>query len=266
MIDIIETAIKKSFDNEKLKIYKPSFSPSNFPYCAREHFIYAKLPDSEKPEKGFDFYNRFYTEQGNAIHQAIQDSLGLSNLIFGDWWCTNFKCTEYKKTIIQHHKGTPKCEKCGKDTSYKEIELKKDVVGINGFVDGILPDFDAILEIKTKGSNALKKLTEPIFSEWVFQASSYIDALKIQYSWTYKNIIMLYINRDNPKIYKIFLKQAIPNILQNQLKLKEEGEKLIQNNVLPEPLCEDISAAENERRCVYAPLCFSPSIKQILNI
>lgn len=266
MIDIIENIIKSSFEKEKLRTYKPKFSPSQFPYCAREHFIYKSLPEDSKPLEGSNFYNDFYKEQGKAIHQTIQDNLGLSNLIFGNWWCLNERCEEYKKTIIEHHLGSPICNKCKKYLKYKEIELKRDIVGIKGYIDGLIPKFNAILEIKTKSNKKIKELKKPIFEEWVFQASSYADALKIQFKWEYKNIILLYINRDNPRIYKIFFKQVIPNILQNQLKLKEEGEKLIQKGILPDRICVNISTAENERYCVYAPICFSPDILNILKI
>lgn len=260
---IIQAAIQNAFDAEELKVYKPGFSPSQFPYCARRHFIYAYLPPDHRPLEGIGFYREFFTEQGNVIHKAIQNALGRANLIYGNWICNNYWCKS--DTIVKHKLGAPKCKNCSKTMHYKELTLDRSLFeGLGGYIDGIIPEYKAVLEIKSKSKAALTKLKQPIDYEWVYQASSYANAIKIQYNFDIEKIIMLYINRDNPHFFKVFVKNALPGILQGQLKMKREGDALIKARTLPSGICTDITMAKEDIECMYASICFSPELNNML--
>lgn len=256
--------LSHAFDSEVLSVYKPRFSASNFPYCVREHFIYTYLPEDKRPLEGNGFYKDFFTNQGKIIHTVIQNALGRANLILGDWVCANDRCNN--RDVIKMQVGAPKCSSCNNFMSYQELSLNRDLFnGMGGFIDGLLPSYNAILEIKTKSKYALEKLKEPIYNEWALQASSYSDAVEIQYGCRADNIIMLYMNRDNPHLYKVFERKAVRGVLQDQLNKKKEGDKIIANKVLPDGICSDIREGMEEN-CPYAKICFSPSLKNILNV
>lgn len=259
----IETAIQKAFDREDYSIYKPRFNASSFPYCAREHFIYAYLPPKNRPLEGAGFYKDFFTNQGKVIHTAVQNALGRVGLLLGNWVCANIDCANNE--VIEFATGTPMCKLCNKLMDYKEIALNRDLFGgMGGYIDGLLPDYDAILEIKTKSAAALARMSEPIYHEWAYQASAYSDAMDIQYQLKIENIIMLYINRDNPHIFQIFEKKARQGTLQEQLRLRAVGDECIKAKTLPRGICENMRMGKEEMRCLYAPICFSSSLENML--
>lgn len=263
-MDDLTNIFQTAFDAEEIEVYKPGFSPSQFPYCARRHFIYTYLPEDQRPVKGRGFYSEFFTEQGNTIHQVVQNALGRANLIYGNWECGNKFCKS--KTVVRNQLGALRCKKCNKHMCYKELKLDRSLFeGMGGNIDGILPEFHAILEIKSKSKSKLTKITQPVDYEWVYQACSYANAVNIQFpEFDIQKVIMLYLNRDNPHFFKVFMKNALPGILQEQLKMKKEGDVLIKTRKLPDGICTDILMATEDIECPYAPICFSPELHNML--
>jgi hypothetical protein len=130
---------------------------------------------------------------------------------------------------------------------------------MGGFVDGVIPYYSAVLEIKTKSTKLVTEMKEPIFIEWGLQASSYVSALNKQFDWNLDKVIMLYLSRDNPRIWKAFEKDVIFTSLDDQINAKKLGDKLIASNICPNRICKSMSQGKDEYYCGLAPICFGPN-------
>jgi len=247
----ITKAINEAFSKEYLIPFKASFRASDFPYCGKEHFLIKKYGDTITDS--WNFYSEFYTTQGVAIHKVVQNYLGLAGLLYGHWECEKCKYT------VHFGVGPQMCPSCDVPMHYKELEISRDLFGMSGFVDGVIPISKSVLEIKTKSASLLDKMKEAVFIEWACQASSYVSALNEQYGMDLNKVTMLYISRDNPRKYKVFEYDAITNMLEEQIKAKKEGDLLIAEGVCPEGICGSMVEGKEEYHCKLAPICFSPN-------
>jgi hypothetical protein len=257
-IDHFKEIVKATFEKETTFDYKPRFSASAFPYCARRQWIYETFPKERLPKDNYNFRSDFYKEVGNTIHKIIQKYLGIAGLLYGNWVCKNkYKDCNY---YVDNHIGTPICKFCNNPMEYKELQLNRNIFGMGGYVDGIVPSESAILEIKSKSNNQINQMIDPVFIEWAYQASSYVTAVNRQYNMNLENVIMLYISRDNPENFKIFKKKALLNVLDQQIQSRKDGEQLIKQGKEPEFLCPDYDAAK-EFYCICSDLCFPTDAK-----
>lgn len=248
----LELAIKKGLAYEDFNKYKPYFSPSSLPFCPRKYVIYECGTEDVEAFYSWKYSGEFYTTIGHAIHSSTQKQLGKSGLLFGNWSCCG---------ITRQHQYSSACPICNKWPEYSEYRLDKQLNGIGGFVDGVIPAYKAVLEIKTKSTKYIQNMTEPIWYEWSLQASVYVTALKNMYNYDLDKIAMLYISRENPNVYKIFVVKAIKTSLQGQLDSFEYGKKCVKLKVLPNGICSSIKEGE-EKYCIYTPICFRPDLAE----
>lgn len=252
----LELTIKQAFSVVDLSLFKPRFSPSALPFCPRKFVIHSFATDDLIAMSAWGYDGEFYAGQGHVIHAVTQKQLGKAGLLFGDWSCCG---------ITRCHQKSERCLVCGNWPTYREFQLDKAMNGIGGFVDGVLLDHNAVLEIKTKSSYRIESMTEPIWYEWTMQASVYATALNRMYGWNLDKIVMLYISRENPYIQRIFVVPVIKASLEGQLALQKQGKDCVRLKVLPSGICNNSSEGD-DLHCVYASVCFRPDLASKLKL
>lgn len=248
----VNSDIKDGLAYVDLNRYKHRFSPSALPFCPRKYVIYHKATPDVEAFYSWEYSGEFYTTQGQSIHAATQKQLGKAGLLFGNWKCCG---------LTRLNQFSSLCPVCGSWPEYAEYALDRELLGMGGFIDGYIPKYNAVLEIKTKSTRAIEKLTEPIWYEWSLQASVYATALNRKYGWNVDRVIMLYISRENPHVNKVFSVKAIPTALDGQLAAQEQGKKAVRLNVLPDGICSSVKEGE-QYYCVYSPICFRPDLAE----
>ena len=252
----LDHAVREAFNVVDTSNYKHKFSPSTLPFCPRKYAIYHHATEDLQAAQSWGFDGEFYTQQGHVIHSVTQKQLGKAGLMFGDWACCG---------VVRKNQKASRCPICGDWPEYKEYRLDKALNGIGGFVDGVLDDYNAVVEIKTKSTRRINEMTEPIWYEWSLQASVYCTALNRMYGWNLNKIVMIYISRENPHVRKIFIVPAIKTTLDAQVQLHEFGKDCVRLRVLPEGICNNQREGE-EKYCIYTPICFRPDLAAKLNL
>lgn len=249
-------AIADAFEVVDHNEFKPRFSPSVLPVCPREHVIYLTAPDDLAAVQSFDFNGEFFTTMGTVIHTVIQRQLGKAQLLFGNWSCCGISYSDCFAS---------RCIVCGRWPTYDEYKVDKSLFGIGGFVDGYIPSLEAILEVKSKSTAAIQKMTEPIWYEWAYQASIYSVALERQYGFKTNRIIMCYISRENPRVRKVFITPVKRRVLDSQVSTYRKVNDYVKLNVLPTGICTTQSEGE-ANYCMYAGICFRPDLARKLGL
>lgn len=252
----LDQIVSDAFKVVDYNLYKHRFSPSALPFCPRKLSIYTYATEDIEAAYVWDYSSEFFTSLGHTIHSITQKQLGKAGLLFGNWKCCGL-------TRLDQY-ATP-CLVCGNYPEYSEYRVDKQLNGIGGFVDGVLLEHNAILEIKTKSTRLLNSMVEPIWYEWALQASVYATALNRMYGWNLNKIAMLYISRENPHLRKIFIVPAIKKALDGQVASYEYGKKCVRLKVLPPGICSSPSD-DNAKYCVYAPVCFRPDLASKLSL
>jgi hypothetical protein len=252
----LDHAIREAFNFVDISRYKDKFSPSTLPFCPRRYVIYHHATEDIQACQSWGYSGEFYTQQGHVIHAVTQQHLGKAGLLFGDWKCCGL--------VLKNRKAS-KCLVCGKWPHYREYRIDKAMNGIGGFIDGVIPEYNAVLEIKSKSTRRIEEMTEPIWYEWSLQASVYATALNRMYGWNLDKIAMLYISRENPNVRKIFVVPAIKTTLDGQVQAHEFGKDCVRLKVLPEGICNNQKEGE-EKYCIYTPICFRPDLAKKLNL
>lgn len=247
-----ELEIKKAMETPYLVDRRLGFYASSLPYCPRKHFIHFKLIEQGQNSKLWDFNSQFYTSGGNFIHQAVQDQLGIGGLMYGNWKCCG----------ITHHDlfGPVWCPICGRNCSYVEYKLD---IEPRSRCDGVLPTMNSVLEIKTKGSSAIKGMNEPVWYHWAYQASVYANGLSKKLNMNLDNTIIMYVSRENPRTFKIFSQKAVKTAISASQEMYEIAKSKFKLNVLPDRICESKNDGD-ELYCDYSPICFSPDIENMI--
>lgn len=246
--DMIKQALEKTYVVDR----RLGFYSSSLPYCPRKHFIHYNLLNKGSLKKERTFHTEYYGKLGDAAHLSIQRQLGIAGLLFGDWKCCGIK---YFDTL-----GSPTCPVCGNFASYVEYKIEEEP---KSKCDGVLPFMDAVLEIKTKTSAAIKKMKEPVWFHWSMQGSVYADRLSKRLDMKLDKVCMLYISRDNPNVYKTFIVNAIPNAGSAAVSTYDYSVEQFRLNVLPDRICKSREDG-NELYCEYSPICFSPAVEDMI--
>lgn len=104
-------------------------------------------PDPERP--GLILQSIF--DVGHAAHAKWQGYLSEMDALYGDWKC--IPCGR-EWTLSRRSR----CKKCGEVATYMEMKLFDNDLNIQGSTDGwvVLPDMEAVLEVKTIGSGTIR--------------------------------------------------------------------------------------------------------------
>ena len=129
-------------------------------WCVRQSgYRMLQYPESNTERaKPFQTLNIF--EEGHRIHRKWQGWLKAAGVLRGQWFCN-----------LCYHEwyGEPVCEYCqSKDVEYKEVPVYDEEHHILGHADGhlVLPDGDALLEVKSMGIGTFRYEDMPLFKKY----------------------------------------------------------------------------------------------------
>tara|TARA_Y100000310_G_scaffold341234_1_gene439740 strand:- start:4997 stop:5833 length:837 start_codon:yes stop_codon:yes gene_type:complete len=228
---------------------KYEFRASRLPFCPREMVIHHRYPDEALREESYGF--RFYVGIGTAVHEVIQQFLGMNNVLYGHWSCCG--------VIEKERLGSRSCPVCGRPQMYEEYNIEG---SLGAHVDGIVPSMNAVWEFKTTGSSNLPKLTSPYKKHHV-QASAYLEGINLQEGWDLDKIVFVYLSRDRPQDFKVFVVDPIPDTYTDAVESYSEARDSLYSGHIPEGICKS-SSEGSWSGCTYAGICFSPSLDSML--
>lgn len=238
----------------KEEIYTPydfQFRASRLPFCPREYVIHNRYQGAVVRNETYDF--SFYVKIGTAIHEAVQQYLGMGSFLYGHWICCG--------VIDKFREGSQLCLVCGRPQQYEEFEIEDSELGAH--VDAVFLRYGAVGEFKSTGSANLTRLTGP-YETHLMQASCYLHALNKQFGWELDKIVFVYLSRDRPSDFRVFVVRAIPNALGDVLSLYEDAKLELESGTLPDPICSN-SYEGHRKGCPYVGICFHPSLEDRLS-
>lgn len=246
----INTQIQKAMKAEIFEPFTYRFRASRLPFCPRELVIDRRWPKGQAlRSESYDF--QFYVKIGTAIHEVVQQYLGMADALYGHWTCCGV--TELFR------EGSALCPVCGRPQMYEEFEVDN-VLGMH--VDSVFLRYLTVGEYKSTGSHNLPLLEGP-YPQHHEQASVYLDALNQEYGWGLKKIAFVYFSRDRPSDYRIFIVDPLENALQLVVDRYEKTLAELASGVVPDGICEN--TYEGHRRgCAYYGVCFHPNLEQNL--
>lgn len=228
-------AITEPYEYEK----PPILRPSGFPGCSILTLL--KMIEYKKRnhiiQEG-SMHMSFFTGVGTTVHEVVQDWIGKTNKVLGDWQCVNAKCVRSKcrdesckdKACTNHAHVTKAmqvghlCKKCGSQMKYHELEVEYD--RCTGHVDAILKVAKNAFWAGDYKTTSLKKLQEIVAPpvNYIYQISSYAWILKNVYDIPIVGFSIFYIVRDNPSLFKEFPYEF-------NKKAEREAKKIIDNEI-----------------------------------
>lgn len=241
--------LRDALEKDSPEIYSPyefQFRASRLPFCSREFVIDRRYPAKVFRNETYDFH--FYVSIGTAVHEVVQQFLGMAKAIYGHWICCG--------VIEKFRTGSELCPVCGRPQKYEEFEIDSE---LGAHVDSVFRQYQAVGEFKTTGGSNLHKLSGP-YDHHLTQASAYTNALNEQFGWDLDKIIFVYISRDRPSDFRVFVVPPIPDAFSGALEQYEKAKVQLAEGELPEPICSSSSAGA-WRGCPYAGVCFHPKLE-----
>lgn len=211
---------------------KPEIRASGLPFCGRK-FIY-KYYEYLTGENLIDFYSTFFTTIGTSAHESIQFWMPIANpnVVIGSWQCP--VC--HKK--VTGSPGPVYC--CEVPSNYVEFDAVSPDAPISMHTDGIILDLESvninpnnvkkfiskprtkkipawIVDYKTSSKYKITSIKEaPV--EYRSQGSFYVSAFRKLlpsvhnvHNLDIKGLSILYVNRDNPSLYREFMLELKDN-------------------------------------------------------
>jgi len=231
--------------------YTFQFRASRLPFCSREFVIGKRYAGGQVAfDETYDFH--FYVSIGTAIHEVIQQFLGISGSIYGHWTCCGV--TE------QFREGSALCSVCGRPQKYEEFSVDGE---LGAHVDSVFRQYNAVGEFKSTGSSNLTRLKGP-YDHHITQASCYTNALNLQFGWDLDKIIFVYLSRDRPSDFKVFVVPPIEDALSGAIEQYHNAKEELEAGTIPDPVCSN-SYEGHRRNCPYAGVCFHPNLSSLLH-
>lgn len=148
-------SVKKAMeDNDRRQdIIHPS-EMAKADWCPRStvYRISGVEPSNSAPSKSHRMETIF--QEGHDIHAKWQTWLGEMGRLWGSWWCPVCKKEDLGL-------GQFLCHRCGGERYYREVKLNAEKTHlIVGHADGMVPDVDSLIEIKSIGLGTLR-MEEP---------------------------------------------------------------------------------------------------------
>ena len=194
---------------------KKKLSPSMFPICPIKWFTYLFHQETRgyTESKATALLNIF-ADAGKAQHKHIQDALGHSGMMHGNWVCVNpeCECAKAAKSVYDASgKRTKKgkatrtrsenniCPKCGSIMDYKELLIL--YKGLKGYVDAVIKNPDGTYSLVDLKSTTVDKATNDraFVAYQRLQIAAYAYVLKRRYGYDIVDYTLVYVPRDNPK-------------------------------------------------------------------
>lgn len=194
---------------------KKWLSPSMFPICPIVWFtkLVHQKNRGKSDTKASTLLNIF-AASGIGAHKNIQDALGHSGQMHGNWVCVNRDCSKAKeaKSVYDENgkrikKGRPTrtrsennvCPECGSFLEYKELLIL--YKGIKGYVDAMIKNPDGTYSlVDLKSTTVDKAMNDRAFVAYQRkQILAYAYVLKRRYGYNIRDYTLVYLPRDNPK-------------------------------------------------------------------
>lgn len=222
---------------EERKIYF-----SSLPYCGLRHY-YHKLANTKQ---SYTLANEIYLGVGKIYHQTLQQRLGKTGTIYGNWRCCVPGCSG-----VRVFSNNNRCPVCSATMLYKELVINSGLSNFGvGMLDGLYKDSDKkfwVVDYKTTSCKGLRVMKEP-YKTNVQQVRAYCAVGEKQFKLPIHGWILIYITRDHPNLFKVFTckvrVQEKQQIL-NKLKLDNEHYSLVTNG----PSWEQVKQLIEERPC-----------------
>ena len=267
---------EKSMDTElpPLIPFEKKLRVSGFPYCGLKH-AYETL-DEEKPNLD-GAMKAFYCDVGTAAHLIFQRWLGSHGQIYGDWKCRNPKCGAWRRLSSKSV-----CRKCGSEMSYEELTVYYRT-NVSGHVDGLFLSKNGkfyVIDYKTSSTRAIyQQKKEPTFpyAKNRVQIESYCALLEERFDVEISGWMLLYIARDNPKVFKIVGDEVSAEHKHRTLQKIRRYDRhytLVKNGLTHETLDTLIKyktcktrefCSEYMSSCPLAPICFTDGLSRYMH-
>jgi len=231
-----------------------------------------------------------YTAVGTAVHEAVQQWLGLKGLLWGSWECRVCGKTWTNRRSPGWH--------CGQLVHYIEYSLvhPDPYIGEYGHADGLLlvpMDLGyVVLELKTTSLRQAKiRQKEGPFRSARRQAHTYAEFFELGWARVIHRdvagnvifnkrarlpkgrcfgVLIIYIPRDRPtmKLWVPWFRRTKRGGVADLEALVPHTRRQIKRGELPPPRCEKRSDARDEfwRWCPWAETCFSPNCDEIAEL
>ena len=194
MNDAHATLIEKDVKNVSRLL---DVHPSQLPICPTSYI----LGFNKDLVATFPCVAQMIVDEGSAIHEVIQDHLGINKRAFGNWVCP--ECGQF----FQLQRGQRKCPNCDKWLKYQEVPVN--YKGFAGHVDFICnmgtlkkPQY-WLVDFKTTSMFSMESKVKTTPMSYDLQTKAYCLLLRLQYGIHIKGRAICYINRDNPAVFKI---------------------------------------------------------------
>lgn len=172
---------------------------SALPICGRNYSFGMVLPPQDQPSEPYDFLLDVYSRTGTITHMIVQRWLGMSGVLYGDWFCPS--CGKKRKGKL----GTQRCKRCKAEMMYEELTLEHPHLKLSGHPDGILfIDGKYVgFELKTKSQRVVDSMMAPIDTHVSYQTACYAVMLAITKGIKLREYVIFYLSRDPPWHYKV---------------------------------------------------------------
>lgn len=248
---MVHDSLAQAMKEETYLPFDFEFRASRLPFCSRQLVLHARWPKDALPVRSERYDFGFYTRIGNVLHELIQSFLGLSGILWGHWTCCG--------VTVLFQEGTTNCPVCGKPRKYLEFELDSE---LGAHVDGVSLVFNSVFEFKTTGSATLEKLTAP-YPNHQAQASCYVVILNEMFDLNLDKICFVYLSRDTPKKYKVFVRKPDKTAYADALVQFAAAQQSLYNGTIPDRVCSN-SYEGHDRACPYVGVCFYPGVEEHL--
>lgn len=196
---------------------KQKMSASSFPQCSIAlvtqfiHQTYAGFTN-----KKTSTLLQVFAGSGTAMHKAVQNGLGNTGRLYGNYCCGDYKCENYIDTIRFRPKlDNPKlftnttnniCPACGKPMEYVELEINDPIIDM--YIDAVILDDDGyahVYDFKSCTARAAKEKSDADLVSIAYRSQSRCYAVEVErrLELPVKSYGLIYIPRDNPLAFRI---------------------------------------------------------------
>ncbi len=201
------------YAEQGIKGRPPELRPSSFPICPILNWLaFTERANTGVWKSSNSLVGEYFTTLGTAVHSMVQQYIGHTGKIWGNWKCINPDCSiglkgldridKRGRTIIgktsTFHTTENRCAECGSLMEYVEIEVVLN--GVKGHIDCIIYLGKGkywVGDYKTTTGNKINSDKLPHKSH-LKQVPTYVYMLRESLKLNVVGFSLLYISRDNP--------------------------------------------------------------------
>jgi len=256
-INYLNDVMQQTVSHVTAESHYYGFTGSALPYCPTRDALQKCFESvGQAPARNTSFMEQIRMDMGNAVHTTLQNTMGVTGQLFGDWYCR--KC---KQTIGWTKVGP--IFHCGRAAQYQEMKVRDEDSGFVGKVDGLIPYNNGyiLVDFKTKETHVLKNI-QTIDHHYRAQIFAYKYLLtKPPFNLPITLQAVIYVSRENPSLFKVMM-------LENDDLAEDEFKRYVKQKLQSEAALEhgNISALPKlcnvpgeEPYCPFNLYCFGPN-------